>query len=291
MGVRGMAPLLLVAALWAPTTGCSIARPPVTRPAPAHELPAAHAPEPAPTPQLAATDPDVPAGVFHRVEPGQTLWRIARAYGVGLDQLRSANDVSDPTALVAGSMLFVPGANMLLDIPAYPAPAPMPAPIEAAEVPEPPAADGFVWPVAGGEVLSRFGAPRRGRKHAGIDIRGPLGQEILATESGEVVYSGAKFSGYGKMVILDHGSGLESVYAHASDLLVSLGDHVQRGQPVARVGRTGNATTEHCHFELRENKIPFDPLTRYPEIARQLAGTDQEKFVAAERKPTSRAAH
>lgn len=271
MGIRRLA-LLALAASWAPNTGCSLSRPPSS--APAKEVRAPHAqaaPRSEPSPET-----EVPDGVFHRVEAGQTLWRIARAYGVAVDDLLSANGLTDPTALASGTMLFVPGAHALLSVPPYPAPPPTPAPVVSTALPGGAPAEEFVWPVAGGEILSLFGAPRRGRRHAGIDIRGPLGQEILATGSGEVVYCGAKFSGYGKMVILDHGHGLESVYAHASDLLVGIGDHVERGQAVARVGRSGNATTEHCHFELRENKVPIDPLPRYPELARALAGAPVE---------------
>ncbi len=285
-----MALFLVAAALWATTTGCSLARPhPAT---PARELPAPHASTPTPSTPIPPTEPDVPEGVFHRIAPGQTVWRIARAYGVEVEALLSANALSDPTTVASGSMLFVPGAKLTLDVPPFPALPPAPPVGDPPEVLALPIPDGFVWPVAGGAVLSRFGAPRKGRRHAGIDIRGPRGQEILATEAGEVVYCGAKFSGYGKMVMIDHGEGLESVYAHASDLLVEVGDHVERGQAVARVGRTGNATTEHCHFELRENKVPIDPLPRYPELARELAGTEAEFVVRkhdakASRRPTS----
>jgi murein DD-endopeptidase MepM/ murein hydrolase activator NlpD len=147
---------------------------------------------------------------------------------------------------------------------------------------EPPADEEFAWPVAGGEILSRYGAPRRGRRHAGLDIRGPKGQDILATRAGEVAYSGSALSGYGKMVVLDHGDGLQSVYAHASELLVKTGDRVDRGQPVARVGRTGNATTDHCHFEIRKNRVPVDPLPYFPEVAREARAAAPE---VAEEKP------
>jgi len=241
---------------------------------------AVEAQAPSPSEAPGQDEPDVPEGVFHRVERGQTLWRIARAYGVPLEDLLAANGISEPTDLATGRMLFVPGATALLHVPPYPAPPPpeMPRPSDvppraSAPAPAVPSApEAFAWPVTGGEILSRYGAPRRGRRHAGVDIRGPKGHDILATRGGEVAYSGSALRGYGKMVVLDHGDGLQSVYAHASELLVKTGDRVERGQSIARIGRTGNATTEHCHFEIRKDRVPVDPLPYFPEIARSASG-------------------
>ena len=66
--------------------------------------------------------------------------------------------------------------------------------------------------------------------------------------------------GYGNTVILDHGEGFQSLYAHNSRLLVRAGDEVSRGEPIAVVGKSGNATGEHCHFEIRKDRVPVDPL-------------------------------
>jgi murein DD-endopeptidase MepM/ murein hydrolase activator NlpD len=66
--------------------------------------------------------------------------------------------------------------------------------------------------------------------------------------------------GYGKTVILDHGDGYSSLYAHNAKLLVRVGQHVDQGMPVALLGSTGNATAEHCHFEIRRNERRLDPL-------------------------------
>ena len=105
-----------------------------------------------------------------------------------------------------------------------------------------------------------FGEPRRHHIHAGIDIRGSLGQDILAARDGVVAFGGGTKTGYGKMVVLDHGNGIQTLYAHAVEVLVHEGDNVRRGQPIAHLGRTGNATTEHCHFELRLDNKAVDPM-------------------------------
>lgn len=193
-------------------------------------------------------DEDAEPGVLHEVRPGQTLWRIARSYGLPLEELARANGIADATRIEAGSLIFVPGAEAVLDV----------RPV----LPTPPVARGdtWIWPVPDGRILSHFGAPRRTHRHAGIDIYGRVGERVLAARAGSVVYSDDRLRGYGKTVILDHGDGLRTLYAHNSALNVRQGQRVETGQPIARVGRTGNATTEHCHFEIRKNEVPVDPL-------------------------------
>jgi lipoprotein NlpD len=216
---------------------------------------------------LAPQEPELPEGIFHVVRQGQTLWRIARAYGIAVDELARANGITDPSRIEIGQAIFVPGATSALDVPPYPAPPPeAPGAVPAAPW-IPVAPDGFAWPLTGGEILSPFGARRSQRRHAGLDIRGARGEAVLASRAGRVIYSGSTMQGYGKMVILDHGDGLTSLYAHNSRLLVGLGEDVEQGQPIALVGRTGNATTDHLHFEIRRDNVPLDPLLYLQGIA------------------------
>jgi murein DD-endopeptidase MepM/ murein hydrolase activator NlpD len=153
----------------------------------------------------------------------------------------------------SGRPLYVPGATTVLNIPAYPAPPPAPALPQTAGVE-------WQWPVVHGEILSYFGAPRRNHTHAGIDIDGRRGQKVVAARAGLVSYSGNTMRGYGRTIVIDHGDGFHSLYAHNDRLLVEVGQKVDRGQPIALVGRTGNATGDHCHFEIRREAIPVDPL-------------------------------
>ncbi len=214
-----------------------------------------------------AEEGDSPQGVFHRVEAGQTLWRIARVYAVPLDELREVNGLDNDGQLEVGQELFVPGATAVLEVPPYPSPLPL-VPVPVPKLFSPQARDlGFEWPVAGGQVISYFGARRRTHRHAGIDIAGDRGQNILAARAGVVTFSGRTRTGYGKLVILDHGNGIESLYAHDQDVLVRIGDKVEKGQPIARLGRSGNATTPHCHFEIRKDRIAVDPLLYVSRLA------------------------
>lgn len=212
-------------------------------------------PDTAPVPVVPPpTTPSYP-GVWHEVAAGQTLWRIARVYGVDMDELARANGIADPTALAVGQRLLVPGATATRLVPPYPAPL---EPSRAAGTPA--ASGGFLWPVEDGQVLSGFGAPRGGRRHGGIDIGGEPGEPVRAAQSGRVVYSGSTLRGYGRTIILDHGGALRSLYAHNEELVAREGDVVERGQVIGRLGRTGNASTHHCHFEIREHDVPVDPL-------------------------------
>jgi lipoprotein NlpD len=245
---RGAAALVVLLAGLA-AAGCGGARRGAVQ---ATELPLEPTPPTRSTRDAAAS----PVGVWHVVSEGQTLWRIARVYGCDLDELARVNGISDPTALEEGRPLFVPGADRVREVPAYPAPIDD-VPPELAT----PGGGGFDWPVAGGRVLSGYGARRRTHRHQGIDISGRPGQAVLAARSGRVVYSGSTLRGYGKTIILDHGDGLRSLYAHNSKLLVREGTPVERGQVIARVGRTGNASTEHCHFEIRRHDRAVDPLS------------------------------
>jgi len=196
-----------------------------------------------------------PQGVWHVIEAGQTLWRIAKVYEVSLDELSRVNDIDDPTSLAIGRRLFVPGATSLREVPAYPL-----SMSHGERVSPRPPRSRFDWPVADGRILSGYGVPRRSHRHDGIDIGSKHGEPVRAAQSGRVVYSGSTLRGYGKTIIIDHGKELQSLYAHNSDLVAREGDWVQRGQVVARVGRTGNATTDHCHFEIRRKDVPVDPM-------------------------------
>ncbi|NIT14634.1 MAG: peptidoglycan DD-metalloendopeptidase family protein, partial [Candidatus Dadabacteria bacterium] len=120
---------------------------------------------------------------------------------------------------------------------------------------------GYEWPVRG-LVTSRFGT--RGRKfHSGIDISARKGTPIRAIADGFIVQSSNKLEGYGKygrVVIINHGMGITSLYAHNRKNLVNSGTCIKKGQKVAEVGSSGNATGSHLHLEIRKNGKPVNPL-------------------------------
>ncbi|MFM7447575.1 MAG: murein hydrolase activator EnvC family protein [Leptolyngbyaceae cyanobacterium] len=121
----------------------------------------------------------------------------------------------------------------------------------------------FVYP-SDGPITSGFGwrlHPILGyrRFHAGIDFGADYGTVIFAADQGTVILAGW-YGGYGNAVVIDHGNGLTTLYGHASELYVSEGQTVQRGQPIAAVGSTGLSTGPHLHFEVRTSGNPVDPI-------------------------------
>lgn len=108
----------------------------------------------------------------------------------------------------------------------------------------------WCYPVPTGKVISHYGGSRK--SHSGTDIKAPRGEKILAAFDGVVRFSGT-YSAYGKMIVVRHANGLETCYAHNKKNLVKVGDVVKAGDAIALVGRTGRASTEHCHFEVRVN--------------------------------------
>jgi murein DD-endopeptidase MepM/ murein hydrolase activator NlpD len=119
-----------------------------------------------------------------------------------------------------------------------------------------PSPSGLIWPVSG-PVVSPFGM-RWGRLHAGIDIGVGYGTPIHASASGTVIFAGW-MGGYGNFVIVDHGGGLSTAYAHQSSIAVG-GGSVSQGQVIGYVGCTGHCFGPHLHFEVRINGSPVDPM-------------------------------
>lgn len=122
----------------------------------------------------------------------------------------------------------------------------------------------FAWPVAG-SISSRFGM-RWGRPHNGIDISHPdkSNAPITAARSGVVIDAYYHRAGYGNLVIIDHGDGIETYYAHLSKLSVKEGQEVEEGELLGYMGRTGNASGYHLHFEIRKDNRPENPIQYLP---------------------------
>lgn len=133
----------------------------------------------------------------------------------------------------------------------------------AADVAPPP---NFTWPTPGwGEITSPWGRRshpilRVAREHPGIDIGAPTGAEIGAAQEGEVILAD-QFNGYGRILVIDHGGGWASVYAHLSEARVAEGERVEAGQVIGVVGTTGRVTGPHLHLELHRAGQAVNPLT------------------------------
>src|SRR3989337_2668544 len=125
---------------------------------------------------------------------------------------------------------------------------------------------GLIWPVQG-KITSQFG--RRGWMgfHSGIDIAAPKGTPVRAVADGLVIVSAHSldgYSGYGKVIIIEHGDGIKTLYAHNKNNLVEIGECIREGEIIAEVGSSGNASGSHLHFEIRKDRKPVNPLKYLP---------------------------
>lgn len=200
-----------------------------------------------------------PASTVHVVQRGENLYRIALHYGVSVEEIAEANAIEDETQLEVGTRLMIPHPER--------------GTVDAALVPpdrlralaqNDAFADGalrFAWPLHG-VVTSRYGW-RRSRMHEGIDIAARSGTQVRAAEEGHVIYA-SRLGGYGNVVVLRHGKLYETVYAHNRLFRVRKGARVRKGDVIAEVGSTGNASAPHLHFEIRRHDDPRDPLLFLP---------------------------
>ncbi len=115
-------------------------------------------------------------------------------------------------------------------------------------------------PVEGGYISSYYGENRVNSYHKGIDIAENLGEDIVASFEGEVIFAGYNDGGYGNLVIVQHSDDMKTYYAHLSEIFVSQNQEVKKGEIIGAVGSTGYSTGPHLHFELRVNETPVNPL-------------------------------
>lgn len=191
---------------------------------------------------LLAEEPPKPT--VHTVSSGENLSTIADSYGVTVPAIVQINELANINRLKIGQVLNIPPTS-LSTIASRSA-------VSSA---------GMIWPVLG--AISSYFGPRWGTIHSGLDVAAPTGTEIKASRAGRVDSAGW-MGGYGNAVIVSHGDGLQTLYGHASKLLVKAGDRVVQGQVIARVGSTGNSTGPHVHFEVRVNSKFMNPLKYLP---------------------------
>ncbi|MEW6624219.1 MAG: M23 family metallopeptidase [Bacillota bacterium] len=184
------------------------------------------------------------------VQRGDTLTHIAKKFGVTLEQMVTANKIKNPNLLAIGQELIIPleqeGAVPVTN-----------TRLRTASTVSRTTVVSFLWPVTG-RITSYFGARNNGFHH-GLDIAAAHGTEVKAARSGKVEFVGW-LNTYGRTVILDHGDGYQTLYAHNSSFLVTEGQPVSAGQAISKVGATGNATGPHVHFEIIKDGSRLDPL-------------------------------
>lgn len=183
------------------------------------------------------------AGRYHRVEKGQTLWRISRMYGLDLQDILNANHITDSVKISVGQMLLIPGD----------------ARVTAPRIPSTAGEDEeFVWPLRG-KVLVSFGEPVNSAASRGITIA-PAGQDtVVASRSGKVVFCADSFLDLGRTLIIEHDGGFWTVYGRNAEIFVKAGDYVAQGCALAKAGQGGRDHATYLYFEIRKGHVPQNP--------------------------------
>jgi len=192
-------------------------------------------------------------GVLHKVRHGDTIYSIAKKYQVDPQAIVDwpynsfAND--ETFALAVGQELIIPDGVKPKEVPTAPRP-------QYAQIPGAGVGTGqFVWPTAG-HISQGFSW-----YHKAIDIANKNAPDILAADGGTVVIAGwVAPTAYGNHIVIDHGNGFATLYAHLSQLYVSAGQKVVKGQAIGKMGTTGRSTGIHLHFEIRQNGVAQNPL-------------------------------
>ncbi|MDT8440817.1 MAG: M23 family metallopeptidase [Desulfuromonadales bacterium] len=234
-----------------------------------------------------------PNGIYHTVQPGQTLYQIAQTYQVDATRLARVNRVDDPRKLRAGQRLYIPGVSQPMKVPATAATVKSPAarstvskqtadksgkstvdlkkkqpepsrnkPKRTVKTPAKPTKGLFDWPVKG-EVLNGFGT-RGNSSLRGIEIGVKKGTPVLAAAPGKIIYSGDAIRGYGNLIIIEHSDNYFTVYGFNQKNLVVVDDYVGKGDRIALSGEPPNGKSPRLHFEIRRGKDAVDPRFYLP---------------------------
>jgi len=233
-----------------PAGGAALTADSVASPAPVVEQAQEETPAEQPEAGSVSEDPGI-----HIVQRGDSLVQIARTYGVEVMSLITINNLTNPNHIYPGQQIIVSGATKI--------PAPVVAETVAeviTEVTESTETSRFIWPVQNERIVRWFSY-----YHPGIDLVVDVGTPVVASAAGEVEFSDWNQYGYGYAVIIHHGGGVRSLYAHNSELLVSQGDQVEQGQVIALSGSTGWSNWPHVHLEIiyyeriRQNPCDYLP--------------------------------
>lgn len=188
------------------------------------------------------------SGVKHTVKSGDTLKSLAKKYNASAEEIALFNDLDEGTLLSAGEELIIPGGEIV-------APKSSVAKSGGNSSRALPSISGFFGNPVPGAVLTQ-GL----HGYNGVDLGAPAGTPVYAAAGGTIIVAradGGWNGGYGNYVVIDHGNGTQTLYSHLSSVSVSVGQEIGKGGKLGGIGRTGRATGNHLHFEVRGAKNPF----------------------------------
>ncbi len=185
--------------------------------------------------------PAAKAAKIHRVQKGDTLWKISKLYNIELTELININHLTDSSNIELGQTLLIPKSTEQKYL-----------------FTDKTRSEDFIWPLKG-KIISGFGQTINHIKNNGINIRAIGNSDIIASRSGKVVFCSQNLNGFGKTIIIQHDGGFLTLYSRNSEILVQTGDIVQKGMAIAKVGKAGRDHIEYLHFEIRKGHQPQNP--------------------------------
>jgi murein DD-endopeptidase MepM/ murein hydrolase activator NlpD len=199
-------------------------------------------------------------GIKHEIKSGENLQAIANKYSVELEKIVEVNNISDLSKIAIGDKLIIPDGKKIIP----PAPARTPAQtytgftaikdiVKPADA-KPVASNKMNWPTVGSRITQYYSW-----RHTGLDIADKTGTAIYAADAGTIEYAGWG-TGYGNQIVINHGGGKKTRYAHLSKFHVGVGDKVSKGETIGAMGSTGWSTGPHLHFEVIINGVKYNPL-------------------------------
>lgn len=203
------------------------------------------------------------SGVTYVVRSGDTVGKIARNFGIEENKIFQYNSIKSANSLVIGQTIIIPGGKQIpagsttvarvISSKANNVVAVIEKLVNPRKAPD--SGSAMLWPTVGHRITQYFSW-----RHTGLDIANKVGTPLYAAADGKVEFSGWS-NGYGNNIVINHGGGKKTRYAHASKLFVKVGDSVDRGEQIAAMGSTGWSTGPHIHFEVMINGTKYNPLS------------------------------
>lgn len=193
-------------------------------------------------PSVLPPKPEGMSGIYHRLEKGETLWRISKIYNADIDKIVKINRIPDTSKMETGRVIFIPCQDKqqtLSDKPSL-------------------TFEDFIWPVRG-KIISAFGQTKDGMLNKGVNIQPyKTSDGVVASRSGRVAFYAPDFKSFGKTIIIEHADGFSTIYTGNSQVFVKPGDSVQRGMLIAKSG------WPYLHFQIRKGHSPQNPIFYLP---------------------------
>jgi murein DD-endopeptidase MepM/ murein hydrolase activator NlpD len=201
----------------------------------------------------------IPRTRHHTVAEGETGFDIAYKYGVPFGAIAVANGLASKAVIKPGQDLLIPTILATPSPPSSTAPSASPTdePKPKASTPD------FAWPLTG-KVRRGFTGRDQRNYHDGIDIAAEPGAAVRAAAGGTVIFAGQEPKSFGNLVVVQHGEDWQSAYGFLGKITVAKGEAVRRKERIGLVGRTGKATRDELHFEIRQANRPVDPVDQLP---------------------------